>query len=134
MATALQGFLHRGYRQAVLIGSDAPDLPLALIAQAFQALQQSEVVIAPATDGGYVLIGEARHHPQLFAEIAWSTAAVLPETLRRLEQLQVSATILDVWDDLDDLPSLENFLRRSPQTKTAAYLRRQLGRLFPSGC
>jgi len=130
MATALEGFLHQGYQQAVLIGSDAPDLPLKMVEQAFAALGQSELAIVPASDGGYVLIGEAKHHRQLFEGIAWSTAEVLPETLRRIEQQQISATILAGWDDLDDLPSLEKFLRRSPQAKTAAYLRRQLARLF----
>ncbi len=131
MATALGNFFQQGYQRAVLIGSDAPDLPLKLVEQAFAALEQGELVIAPASDGGYVLIGEAKHHHQLFEEIAWSTSEVLPETLRRIEQQQISATILDGWDDLDDLPSLEKFLRRSPQTKTAAYLRRRLARLFP---
>ena len=131
MATSLHDFLQQGYRRAVLIGSDAPDLPLELVEQAFSALQQSEVVIAPANDGGYVLIGEAEHHPQLFEKIAWSTANVLSETQLRLQQQQISASILQSWHDLDDLQSLEKFLHRSPQAKTADYLHRQLVRLFP---
>ncbi len=131
MADSLKGFLQQGYRQAVLIGSDAPDLPLALVGQAFTALQQAEVVLAPATDGGYVLIGESSHRPELFKAIQWSTDKVLSETLRRIEHYGIAATRLDSWEDLDDLPSLRKFIHRSPETKTALYLKQQLKRLFP---
>jgi len=132
MADSLNGFLQQGYRQAALIGSDSPDLPLELIAQAFDALQQAEVVLAPARDGGYVLIGEATHHPRLFADIKWSTAEVLAETERRIEQQQISAQTLESWEDLDDLQSLQRFLQRSPQTATAEYLRQHLASHFQS--
>ena len=126
MAASLCGFLQQGYQQAVLIGSDAPDLPLELVEQAFVALQQAEVVLAAATDGGYVLIGESTHRPELFSAIEWSTDRVLAETLRRIEQHGIKAVELDSWEDLDDLQSLCKLLHRSPETKTAAYLRQQL--------
>ncbi len=126
MAASLQHFLQQGYRQAVLIGSDAPDLPLTLVEQAFTSLRQAEVVLAPAGDGGYVLIGESRHWPELFQAIPWSSAAVLAETLRRIEQLQINAVQLPAWDDLDDQQALVDFLQRSPDSQTAAYLRQHL--------
>lgn len=126
MAASLGSFLQQGYRQAVLIGSDTPDLPLALVEQAFGALEQAEVVLAPAHDGGYVLIGEAVHRPELFTEIAWSTGAVLAETLRRLKQQQISYRQLDSWEDLDDMPSLQRLLQRSPAAATAGCLRELL--------
>lgn len=131
MANSLNGFLQQGYKQAVLIGTDAPDLPLELVTRAFSALQQAKVVIAPATDGGYVLIGEAQHHPELFVEIAWSTAEVLATTLQRIEQLNIPAVTLDSWEDLDDLRSLQRFLRRSPASRTAQYLAQRLAAYFP---
>lgn len=130
MAAALSGFLQQGYQQAVLIGSDSPDLPLGLVEQAFTALQQAEVVLAPASDGGYVLIGESKHYPQLFENMQWSTAEVLSETLSRIEQSGIPVMTLESWDDLDDLQSLEKFLSRSPQAKTALYLKQQLSRVF----
>jgi rSAM/selenodomain-associated transferase 1 len=133
MAAALKGFLRQGYRQAVLVGSDAPDLPLELVGQAFSALQQAEVVIAPATDGGYVLIGEAKHHPQLFERIEWSTPEVFAETLRRIERQAIPAVTLESWEDLDDLGSLQRFLLRSPASKTAAYLRLHLDEQLSTG-
>ncbi len=133
MADSLNSFLHQGYRQAVLIGSDSPDLPLELVEQAFVKLQQFEVVLAPARDGGYVLIGEAIHRPELFATIQWSTAEVLPETLRRIEAQGIAAKQLPGWEDLDDLEALQRFLQRSPETSTASYLRQQLAHCFHAG-
>ena len=131
MATALHDFLQQGYRQALLIGSDSPDLPLSLIEQAVAGLQQAEVVLAPASDGGYVLIGERRHYPQLFENIPWSSAQVLAATLQRIKQHDIVSALLDGWEDLDDLPSLQRFLLRSPQSDTAEYLRSRLARYFP---
>lgn len=133
MATALHGFLRQGYRQALLVGSDSPDLPLALVEQAISALQRADVVLAPAVDGGYLLIGESRHQPSLFSDIAWSTAQVFSTTWQRIEQQNISAVQLDHWEDLDDLPSLERFLQRSPEATTAVYLRKHLSRYFSSG-
>ena len=133
MATALHDFLQQGYRQAVLVGSDSPDLPLALIEQAISALQRADVVLAPAIDGGYLLIGASCHHPSLFSAIEWSTAQVFSTSWQRIEQQNISAVQLGSWEDLDDLPSLRRFLQRSPGTATAVYLRKHLNRYFSSG-
>jgi len=130
MAGSLCGFLQQGYHQAILIGSDTPDLPLPLVAQAFAALQQVELVLAPATDGGYVLIGESVHRPELFEAIHWSTDTVLAETLRRAERYGIVAETLGSWEDLDDPRSLLNLLRRSPKTRTARYLQQHLSHIF----
>lgn len=130
MATSLAGFLRQGYRQAMLIGSDSPDLPLALVEQAIAELQHAEVVLAPAGDGGYVLIGESVHRQELFEAIPWSTGEVLPETLRRIAQLGIAAVQLPGWEDLDDRQGLVDFLQRSPGSRTAAYLRRHLPQHF----
>jgi glycosyltransferase A (GT-A) superfamily protein (DUF2064 family) len=123
--------LQQGYQRALLIGSDAPDLPLGLVEQAIIALRQSEVVLVPATDGGYVLIGESNHHPELFRAIPWSSGEVLATTLERVAQHGIRAVTLGSWEDLDDLPSLARLLQRSPRSKVAVHLRQHLGRLFP---
>ena len=63
------------YSPVVLIGSDSPDLPAELIARAFEALRgAADVVLGPATDGGYYLIGLSVMHPILFERVAWSTS------------------------------------------------------------
>lgn len=124
MDHALQSFLRQGYRQAVLIGSDSPDLPLSLVRQAFAALQEASLVIAPAHDGGYVLIGESCHTPELFVEMPWSSAEILALTRQRAEKTGIEYRLLQDWDDLDDLAALRRFLKRSPATKSADFLRR----------
>lgn len=130
MANALATFLSQGFSQAVLIGSDAPDLPLELVEQAFGELGPAEVVLSPAGDGGYVLIGESVHHPELFPEIKWSTAEVLPETQRRIAEHGIKSYELPGWDDIDDVHSLREFLNRSPQAATAGYLRQHLSKIL----
>ncbi len=123
MANALQGFLAAGYRQAVLIGSDSPDLPLTHIAQAFDALQQSDVVIAPADDGGYVLIGESTHQPQLFEQMPWSQEGLMPQTKRVLDLHRINWQQLPGWEDIDDAVSLRRLLQRSPGSLSARHVR-----------
>lgn len=126
MADSLCSLLQQGYQQVVLIGSDAPDLPLSLIEQAFRELQQHQLVLAPASDGGYVLIGEAVHHPELFSAMPWGSGEVLAETLRRIEFSGIKAKQLPGWEDLDDLAALQRLLLRSPTSATAKHLRQQL--------
>ncbi len=126
MANALQGLLRAGYRQAALIGSDSPDLPLSHVEQAFSALQDSEVVIAPAADGGYVLIGESCHHPQLFEEMPWSCPDLMQQSEQILARQQIVWQQLPGWEDVDDAASLLRLLQRSPESLTASHIRAQL--------
>ena len=94
-------------KRVVLVGSDSPDLPTDRIAQAFSALETAEVVVGPATDGGYYLIGCRGRVPDVFGcGIAWGGTTVLKETLARLAASGTSATLLDPWPDVDDWPSL----------------------------
>jgi uncharacterized protein len=130
MARALQLLLHAGCRSAVLIGSDSPDLPLELIESAFSALEQVEAVAAPAGDGGYVLIGERRHYPELFCHLPWSSDQLLAQTRARALQAAIPWRELESWEDVDDLPSLRALLRRSPDSATARFARQRLGHLL----
>jgi len=123
MSNALRHFFAQGYRQALLIGSDSPDLPLAMVEQAFAALDRQQLVLIPARDGGYVLIGESCHHPHLFERMPWSSAEVTALTRKRAAAAGIACRLLPVWDDLDDLEALQRLLQRSPASRTAAYLR-----------
>lgn len=123
MADRLSDWLQSGYERAVLIGSDTPDLPQQRIAQAFAALRQVDVVHGPAIDGGYYLVGESAHQPQLFSQISWSTSRVLKQTLHQAQQLGISCACLEPWDDLDDYAALLHLLQRSPLSQTAAQIR-----------
>lgn len=130
MAGALKDFLSQGYQQAILIGSDIPDLPVERIEQAFFALEEVELVLGPAVDGGYYLVGETTHHPQLFENIPWSSGQVFAQTLDRVKALNLSLEQLAEWEDLDDLAALQRYLQRSPEGRTARYLKRELAELF----
>jgi rSAM/selenodomain-associated transferase 1 len=126
MARSLSDWLAAGYQAALLIGSDAPDLPLERIEQAFSALENADLVHGPALDGGFYLVGETIHHQQLFQEIPWSTAEVLEQTLVKAAQLGLRSVLLEAWDDLDDLPALLRLVARTPQSSTAIHITRVL--------
>jgi rSAM/selenodomain-associated transferase 1 len=85
----------------VVIGSDSPTLPVAYIEQAFTLLADSDVVLGPATDGGYYLIGCARHVPEIFEGIDWSSDRVLAQTIGRLSDPTIRLVLLPPWYDVD---------------------------------
>lgn len=85
----------------VLLGSDTPDLSEHHVADAIAALATHDVVIGPAQDGGYYLIGMRKPLPEIFTEIAWGTDQVLPETLRRLECHGIKPALLETLPDCD---------------------------------
>lgn len=103
MAAFFQKELDAGTHAAVLIGADSPTLPLALIAQAFTELARADLVLGPATDGGYYLIGCARQAPAIFAGIHWGTSRVLEETVVRLQGMPWRLSLLPPWYDVDTL-------------------------------
>lgn len=90
-----------GGAHAVVVGSDCPTLSAALIEQAFAALRESDVVLGPAGDGGYWLIGLAKPAPSLFDGVPWSTDTVFSETLARAAEAGLSVRTLALRDDLD---------------------------------
>lgn len=119
-----------GYRAAALIGSDSPDLPTPLVAAAFAALNDNALAVAPASDGGYVLIGQSSHNPALFHDMPWSSPDLWPATRQRAEQLGLSYQELDTWEDLDDLASLQRLCHRAPNSPTAQLAGRIFARSF----
>ena len=91
----------------VLVGSDSPDLPIARVSQAFLALEDAEVVLGPATDGGYYLIGCRGHVPDVFGPgIRWGSPSVFSDTVARLDATGTATAILEPWPDIDDWQDL----------------------------
>ncbi|RMG53889.1 MAG: glycosyltransferase, partial [Acidobacteria bacterium] len=90
-----------GRHRVVIVGADCPGLTAALMAEAFDRLRQSDVVLGPARDGGYYLIGLRRPIPQLFEGISWGTARVLEETQEAIGRLGLSVQCLTMLDDVD---------------------------------
>lgn len=117
-------------RGAALIGSDSPDLPIAVLQEAFTALQSCDCVIAPAGDGGYVLIAMRRLCGELFEGIPWSSSDVLATTRRKAQHGGLSYREVSGWEDVDDLHSLHRLLKRSPDSRTARFAARRLAEHF----
>jgi rSAM/selenodomain-associated transferase 1 len=98
--------LAAGHDGAILINSDSPTLPPAILGDAVAALTRGDpLVLAPAHDGGYTLIGLRSTAPRLFEDIAWSTETVFETTLERAREIAMPATVLDSWYDIDDAGS-----------------------------
>jgi rSAM/selenodomain-associated transferase 1 len=93
----------RGSRAVVVIGCDSPDVPVAWIREAFEKLDSTDVVIGPAGDGGYYLIGVNRLFPEIFQLDDWGGATVLQSTRQRVCEAQRSLALLPTWQDVDTL-------------------------------
>lgn len=90
------------YDGVIIVGADCPFIDRDYLQQALQQLEKGiDVVIGPAMDGGYVLIGFNRFHPTIFSGIAWGTETVLEQTIERLQQLQYSFELLQAQVDID---------------------------------
>lgn len=92
---------------AILAGGDIPQLSPEVLTEAIQQLQYHDLVIGPASDGGYYLIGMKRPEPRLFEDIAWSTPTVCRQTLAKARALQLSAHILPTLHDVDEAEDWE---------------------------
>ena len=117
-----------GYDQVVAMNSDSPTLPVDLLEEAFQRLDDplTDVVLGPCDDGGYYLIGWKRPHPRLVREVEMSTEQVLAQTLRIAAHEQLQAVLLTAWYDVDDLADLQIIERDLGAADVAVHTRRFL--------
>lgn len=115
MARACNRGFMAGYSPVLLRGSDTPDLPAAIVMEAKDVLtsRQAEVVLGPATDGGYYLVGLSNPQPHLFQGPAWSSSTVLASTLETARQLNLTVHLLPAWADIDTIADLAAFLHRA---------------------
>ncbi len=109
MAAAFQQAFAAGCRRIILIGSDCPALTAAILDSALNKLKQLDLVLGPAMDGGYYLIGLNRPCPALFTEISWGTGKVLAETLKKAEKQSLSVGYVDTLYDIDRPEDLRHF-------------------------
>jgi len=100
--------LARGHGAAVVLNSDSPTLPTALLIEtaAMLALPGDRAVLGPSSDGGYYLLGLKTAHRRMFEDIAWSTERVAEQTLQRAREIDLEVHRLPVWYDVDDVDSL----------------------------
>lgn len=99
--------LEAGHLGAILVNSDSPTLPKPILRQAVDALRGDDcLVLSPALDGGYTLVGLSRPHARIFQDIPWSTEAVHPVTLDRAREIGLPVVEVPGWYDVDDARSL----------------------------
>lgn len=124
MDEAFANSFARGSTKAVIIGTDSLDVDRTAVDAAFQALDDVDVVIRAAEDGGYTLIGLTRRQTALFDDIAWSTGAVLSQTLARAAAAGLRVVNAGPDADIDDLAGLRRHWSRAAPLLDAGVARR----------
>jgi uncharacterized protein len=110
MAEAFAAGFEEGYSPIVLIGSDCPDISGELLREAFLRLTFADLVLGPAYDGGYYLIGIKKPHPELFVYIEWGTSEVLEATCKLAGNLGLTVSFVDKLIDIDDAEALKKWV------------------------
>jgi uncharacterized protein len=111
MCRAFTRTFQEGGRQVVIIGSDCPTIAQADIEDAWTALETFDLVLGPATDGGYWLIGLRRVEGSLFEGISWSTESVFQKTLSLAKAGNLSVKLLRTLSDIDTEADWKNYLK-----------------------
>jgi rSAM/selenodomain-associated transferase 1 len=114
MANAFFEAFGLGFEDCILIGSDLPGLPPAIIARALNRLKKKDIVIGPAADGGYYLIGFRKQSfcPAVFEGIRWSGASVFSDTVAACLEYGLEHQVVDQWSDADTLADLAAAVHR----------------------
>ena len=113
MHQAFEALFKQGYKRGLIVGTDTPTLPLERYQQALAALESHDLVLGPALDGGYYLIGLHRSIPDLFTGIPWSTDQVLTLTQEKAGVLGLKTALLESWRDIDTTSDLEALIEAS---------------------
>ena len=111
-----------GYSSVCLVNADSPTLPTEFLVETTRRLRGSgdRVVLGPAADGGYYLIGLKQFHQRLFEQIDWSTERVFRQTLARAREIGIAVAPLPEWYDVDDEATLAMLAREIGPRRSAA--------------
>jgi uncharacterized protein len=101
MSKAFSDSFTQGFKKIIIIGTDCPELNLSILKQSFNLLKRHDLILGPATDGGYYLIGLSRIAPSLFFDIPWSTEKVLNKTIEIAQKENLSYDLLQTLSDID---------------------------------
>ncbi|MCP2729566.1 TIGR04282 family arsenosugar biosynthesis glycosyltransferase [Limnofasciculus baicalensis] len=104
-----------GMSGAIIIGTDCLDLNAKLMDEAFQLLSHNDLVLGPAADGGYYLIGLRRLIPELFVGIDWGTSQVRQQTIEIAQTLNLAIAYLPILNDIDRPEDLDDGLYKPKQ-------------------
>lgn len=107
MKNSFQQLFEEGVDRAVIIGSDCPSLNVRIVENAFDRLEENDLVIGPSEDGGYYLLGMNRFFETLFEDIEWSTESVLESTIQKAKLKELKVYQLPVLNDIDNIEDLK---------------------------
>lgn len=107
MKNAFKKGFEDGYERIVIIGSDLPDITTSHLEKGLQALKTNDVVLGPAIDGGYYLIGQTKNHDFIFDNMPWSASHLLETTFQKLKSNNVTFETLETLNDIDTIEDLE---------------------------
>ncbi len=113
MHRAFETMFARGYQRALIVGTDVPSLPLDHYKQALTLLDSHDLILGPALDGGYYLVGLKNISPVLFEDIPWSTDRVLALTREKAARLGLTVALLPEWRDVDTIEDLRALIDAS---------------------
>jgi rSAM/selenodomain-associated transferase 1 len=113
MDQAFKAVFALGYRRIVMVGTDIPTLLPSSLTQAFSLLATHDLILGPALDGGYYLLGLTRPVPELFEGIPWSTEQVCTLTRKKAEALGLKTALLPACRDLDRIEDLRAFIQET---------------------
>ena len=111
MKNAFETCFSEGGKNVVIIGTDCAELTKEIILDSFSKMEKDSVVIGPALDGGYYLLGMNQFYSEIFDGIEWSTSSVFNETKRIIDKNNISLALLPILRDIDteeDLFTLKN--------------------------
>ncbi len=109
MKNAFKSSFTAGYDKVIIIGTDCFELNEGLISIAFEKMNDDDLVLGPAKDGGYYLLGMKNFHPSLFENIEWSSVKVLKQTLTTAMRLNLSVFLLPQLSDIDREADLKDY-------------------------
>jgi rSAM/selenodomain-associated transferase 1 len=102
MKHAFSLLFDKGYENVLIIGTDCPGITTQMVNDGYEKLKSHDVVIGPAEDGGYYLLGMNAMHNSLFEDIRWSSAVVRHQTIEKAEKLNLTYTLLPILNDVDE--------------------------------
>jgi len=131
LANIFSDLIAAGYKRVVVIGSDSPDIPLEHIGEAFKCLRErpGTVVLGPAEDGGYYLVGMDRASTIPFEGIPWGGGTVLHETLARCKNGGIETALLPTWRDVDTIGDLAPLINNRALPSTMRFINDHLGHI-----
>ena len=109
MSNAMKNEFDKNFNKVVIIGSDCLEICSSLIQEAFQALEDNDMVLGPAQDGGYYLIGSKKLIPEVFQNKKWSTESIFIDTIEDINKLELKHFCLKTLCDIDTKADLEKY-------------------------